>query len=144
MVASLEFVSLYDHPNTTVTGRARLLDGSVARGPFAMWRRIPVTAAKTEQGSSVPLSTNTPLFAFDTPSHFPVALATQSWCSLERLLSDQLLMAATLRLTHRPYLPPMSATHFCTARACRLFFVHGAVECTIFRITVRCKDAPTH
>ena len=74
VVASHAFFHLFFAPSTTDVGRARLLDGSVGRGPSAMWRRIPVAPPETEQGT-MPLSTATPLFAFEEPSHFPVALA---------------------------------------------------------------------
>ena len=50
------------------TGRARLLDGSIARGPFSFWRRVPVELA--------PPGARTSLFSFaEEPAAFPVALA---------------------------------------------------------------------
>ncbi len=66
VVASRAFLSLYHSPTTTSTGRARLLDGSVARGPFSFWRRLP------DPDPSLPYE---PFFAFTDPEHFPVALA---------------------------------------------------------------------
>ena len=66
VVASRAFLSLYHSPSTTPTGRARLLDGSVARGPFSFWRRL------SDPDPSLP---HDPFFAFADPAHFPVALA---------------------------------------------------------------------
>ena len=66
VVASLGFLSLYNRPTTTPTGRARMLDGSVSRGPFSFWRRIP------DLNAHLP---HNPFFAFTNPEHFPVALA---------------------------------------------------------------------
>ena len=66
VVASFGFLSLYDRLSTTPTGRARMLDGSVGRGPFSFWRRLPDT------GPHLP---HAPFFAFTNPGHFPVALA---------------------------------------------------------------------
>ena len=73
VIASMMFTSLYD--SSDLAGRARLLDGSTPRGPFTLWHRVPVAPAVTEQGHIVPLSTAQPFFAFEEPSHFPVALA---------------------------------------------------------------------
>ena len=67
VVASHEFLSLFDDLSTTPTGRARLLDGSVSRGPFSFWRRVPV--------DTPPEGTTVPLFTFSEPHAFPVALA---------------------------------------------------------------------
>ena len=64
MVASLAFLALYDASRPA--GRARLLDGSTARGPFSFWRRIPVPSSST---------TDPPLFAFLDSAEFSVALA---------------------------------------------------------------------
>ena len=66
VVASLAFLALYDASRPA--GRARLLDGSIARGPFSFWRRIPVP-------SPSPSPTAPPLFAFTDASEFSVALA---------------------------------------------------------------------
>ena len=41
MVSSHAFLRLYSSLPTTDVGRARLLDGSTARGPFSYWRRVP-------------------------------------------------------------------------------------------------------
>ena len=64
VVASLAFLALYDASRPA--GRARLLDGSTARGPFSFWRRIPVPSSST---------TDPPLFAFSDSAEFSVALA---------------------------------------------------------------------
>ncbi len=48
------------------TGRARLLDGSNARGPFSWLRRLPIPTSDADE---------TPFFAFENPNHFPIALA---------------------------------------------------------------------
>ncbi len=66
VVASRSFLALYHSRDTTPTGRARLLDGSVSRGPFSFWRRLPDT------DPSLP---HEPFFAFADPEHFPIALA---------------------------------------------------------------------
>lgn len=66
VVASRAFLSLYHSAHTTHTGRARLLDASVARGPFSFWRRLPDTD---------PHLPHNPFFAFPNPEHFPIALA---------------------------------------------------------------------
>ena len=66
VVASLGFLSLYNRPTTTPTGRARMLDGSISRGPFSFWRRVP------DLNAHLP---HDPFFAFTNPEHFPVALA---------------------------------------------------------------------
>ena len=66
VVASRAFLSLYHSADTTATGRARLLDGSVSRGPFSFWRRLPDTD---------PALPHEPFFAFSDPEHFPIALA---------------------------------------------------------------------
>ena len=63
VVVSRAFLVLLNDPDTTPTGRARLLDGSNAKGPFTWLRRLP----------DVPC--DTPFFAFQIPDHFPVALA---------------------------------------------------------------------
>ena len=65
VVMSREFLSLYS--SSTPIGRARLLDGSVTRGPFSFWRRIPIRpeASASEQ----------PHFAFSDPADYPIALA---------------------------------------------------------------------
>ena len=70
VVASLEFLSLYDA--STAAGRARLLDGSVARGPFSHWRRVPTLAPAelTWVGEA-----SEPIFAFSDPDDFSRALA---------------------------------------------------------------------
>ena len=68
LVASHDFLALYDSPFTTPVGRARLLDGSSARGPFSFWRRVPVTER--------PEGAHASLFSFEEePAAFPVALA---------------------------------------------------------------------
>ena len=67
VIASAEFLSVYDSESTTTTGRARLLDGSVSRGPFSFWRRVPVL---TDAHDS-----RMPLFAMPDPDTFPTALA---------------------------------------------------------------------
>ena len=68
VVSSHSFLALYDSNATTPTGRARLLDGSIARGPFSFWRRVPVAHA--------PDGARTSLFSFaEEPAAFPVALA---------------------------------------------------------------------
>ena len=64
VVASRAFLALLNDPATTPTGRARLLDGSAAKGPFTWLRRLPIP-------SSDPC--DTPFFAFQVPQHFPVA-----------------------------------------------------------------------
>ena len=64
---SASFLALYSHPTTTATGRARLLDGSSARGPHSFWRRVPVETPR--EVSSVPF------FSFPEPAAFPIALA---------------------------------------------------------------------
>ena len=66
-MVSLEFISLYDHADTTNTGRARLLDGSTSRGPFSFWRRVPVEAPQW--------ATHRSLFCLSRPEAFAVALA---------------------------------------------------------------------
>ena len=66
VVTSRAFLVLLNDPATTATGRARLLDGSSAKGPFSWLRRLPIP-------SSDPC--DTPFFAFQVPQHFPVALA---------------------------------------------------------------------
>ena len=66
VVASRAFLALLNDPATTATGRARLLDGSAAQGPFAWLRRLPIPSSDAG---------DTPLFAFQNPQHFPVALA---------------------------------------------------------------------
>ena len=67
MAASQAFLALYDDVSTTDTGRARLLDGSVSRGPFGFWRRVPV--------DSPPELSREPFFMFTDPDVFPVTLA---------------------------------------------------------------------
>ena len=64
VVASYAFLALYDA--SLARGRARLLDGSIARGPFSLWRRIPVPSSSDARES---------FFAFSDASDFPVALA---------------------------------------------------------------------
>ena len=66
VVASRAFLVLLNDPVTTATGRARLLDGSSAKGPFTWLRRLPIPSS--DPG-------DTPFFAFQVPQHFPVALA---------------------------------------------------------------------
>ena len=66
MVASRAFLALLNDPATTATGRARLLDGSTAKGPFTWLRRLPIPPSDP---------CDTPFFAFQVPQHFPVALA---------------------------------------------------------------------
>ncbi len=61
VVSSLEFLSLYD--SATSTGRARLLDGSSARGPHSWLRRVPLD----------PLASD--FFSFFQPEDFSSALA---------------------------------------------------------------------
>ena len=75
VVASRAFLTLFHSDSTTATGRARMLDGSVSRGPFSFWRRVPdpdpsILAPAPDQPAS-----HTPFFAFTDPSHFPAALA---------------------------------------------------------------------
>ena len=67
MVLSCEFLSLYS--SSTPRGRARLLDGSVARGPFSFWRRLPIPL------TSDSLASDLPHFAFSDPADYPIALA---------------------------------------------------------------------
>lgn len=67
VVVSLEFITLYDHADTTATGRARMLDGSTSRGPFSFWRRVPVEAPQW--------ATHRSLFCLSRPEAFSVALA---------------------------------------------------------------------
>ncbi len=66
VVASLAFLTLFNAPNTTSTGRARLLDSSAPKGPSTWLRRIPFPSND---------ALRTPLFAFQVPQHFPIALA---------------------------------------------------------------------
>ena len=66
VVVSRAFLVLLNDPDTTPTGRARLLDGSNAKGPFTWLRRLPVPSGDP---------CDTPFFAFQIPDHFPVALA---------------------------------------------------------------------
>ena len=66
VVESHAFFSLLDDQRTTPTGRARLLDGSNARGPFSWLRRLPIPTSDAN---------DTPFFAFENPDHFPIALA---------------------------------------------------------------------
>jgi hypothetical protein len=66
VVASRAFLTLLNDPTTTPTGRARLLDGSVPKGPSTWLRRIPIPSND---------ALHTPLFAFQVPQHFPIALA---------------------------------------------------------------------
>jgi len=66
VVASHAFLRLFNDPSTTATGRARLLDGSVPKGPSTWLRRIPTPSHD---------ALRTPLFAFQVPQHFPIALA---------------------------------------------------------------------
>ena len=65
VVSSLAFLSLYDA--SSPRGRARLLDGSVARGPFSFWRRVPVAHLLPDATA--------PLFAFQPSAAFATALA---------------------------------------------------------------------
>ena len=68
VVASHDFLVLYDSPLTTPTGRARLLDGSSTPGPFSFWRRVPL--------ASPPQGARATLFSFvEEPAAFPAALA---------------------------------------------------------------------
>ena len=68
VVASQAFLALYDA--SSPPGRARLLDGSTARGPFSFWRRVPTPPEQSESGPSP-----VPLFSFSDPREFAVALA---------------------------------------------------------------------
>ena len=72
VVSSLEFLALHD--TSTRIGRARLLDGSVGRGPFSFWRRVPTTATPDRDPASTVYSSD-PLFAFSHSSDFTTALA---------------------------------------------------------------------
>jgi hypothetical protein len=66
VVASHAFLRLFNDPTTTATGRARLLDGSVPKGPSTWLRRLPIPSID---------ALRTPFFAFQDPRHFPIALA---------------------------------------------------------------------
>ena len=61
VVCSFEFLSLYD--SATPTGRARLLDGSVSRGPHSWLRRVPLDPLSSEY------------FSFHQSEDFATALA---------------------------------------------------------------------
>ena len=63
----MQFLALYDSAGTSPTGRARLLDGSVARGPFSFWRRVPADGP--------PSDTRLPFFSFPSAPAFTAALA---------------------------------------------------------------------
>ena len=65
VVASLEFLSL--HRSSTPQGRARLMDGSVLRGPFSFWRRVPVAFS--------PSPGQPPIMAFGHADDFASQLA---------------------------------------------------------------------
>ena len=94
VVASYGFLSLYSHLTTTPTGRARMLDGSVSRGPFSFWRRLPDTD---------PHLPHSPFFAFTNPEHFPVALAID------------LLIPPPVPLTHTHTHPAAASSVVCHA-----------------------------
>jgi len=68
VVAADAFIHLYDCQSTSRAGRARLLDGSVPRGPFSFWHRVPVSPVDPDD--DVP-----PLFALPDGGAFPAALA---------------------------------------------------------------------
>ena len=65
VVASLEFLSL--HVSSTPQGCARLMDGSVPRGPFSFWRRVPVAFS--------PSPGRPPIMAFSHADDFASQLA---------------------------------------------------------------------
>ena len=69
VVQSRDFLRLYSASATTPTGRARMIDGSVPRGPASFWRRVPTMPPPDTA------STPVPLFAFARPDDFPAALA---------------------------------------------------------------------
>ena len=80
VVSSMEFLALYD--SASPAGRARLLDGSVERGPFSFWRRVPTDARPlaptptSEDAHPAPLPPQpSSLFAFHDPADFATALA---------------------------------------------------------------------
>ena len=70
VVSSARFLALYSSDATSAAGRARMLDGSVPRGPFSFWRRVPAEAVP--EGTSDPSS----FFSFAADPHaFSAALA---------------------------------------------------------------------
>ena len=60
-----KFLDLYQHADQV--GRARLLDGSVPRGPSSWLRRVPRAPAYSDGRG---------IFEFHHPTDYPIALAT--------------------------------------------------------------------
>ena len=102
------FLALYR--SATAPGRARLLDGSSARGPFSFWRRVPALATpdihQFLQQQQQPPSHRTPrtgggLFSFVDPSaDFAAAL------SLDLLLLPCVPGEGDVTYCHRCLFPP--------------------------------------